>query len=134
MITYFFDVHSGGGSKEQWQHILIEAPQDVAELVFYNRFGHNPNRVTCTCCGPDYSIYEHESLEQATAYHRNCFYDKESRDYLEELDPQKEGYGLSYVTLTDYLGRDDVLFISKYDIESHETLGELPAQGYVWAG
>jgi len=50
------DMHSGGDLKEKWQYIYIEAPEEEAKVIFYNRFGHNPNRVTCTCCGKDYSI------------------------------------------------------------------------------
>ena len=58
--TEFNDCHSGGGTKEQWEKIFIEAPKDEAVTVFYNRFGHNPRRVSCTCCGPDYCIWEEE--------------------------------------------------------------------------
>ena len=74
MWTQFWDMHSGGGQKEDVAMIFIEAPEDEAKLVFYNRFGHNPERVTCTCCGSDYSISESESLEQLTGFHRNCKY------------------------------------------------------------
>ena len=71
--THFHDMHSGGGLKiEPYSHIFIEAPQEEAELVFYNRFGRNPHRVTCSCCGEDYSVSEETTLEQATAYHRGC--------------------------------------------------------------
>jgi hypothetical protein len=70
--THFMDMHSGGGQKEKYAHIYIEAPEDEAKIVFYNRFGHNPERVTCTCCGGDYSISEYPSLKQATAYNRGC--------------------------------------------------------------
>lgn len=73
MWTLFWDMHSGGGAKEKnYDKIYIEAPEDEAIVVFYNMFGHNPNRVSCTCCGEDYSISESETLEQASAYHRNC--------------------------------------------------------------
>ena len=53
------DMHSGGKCKEEpFEHIYIEAPQEEAELIFFNRYGHNPNRVSCTCCGEDYNISE----------------------------------------------------------------------------
>jgi hypothetical protein len=74
MWTEFIDMHSGGGQKEGFSHCFIEAPENEAKVIFYNRFGHNPERVTCTCCGGDYSIIEYETLEQATAYERNCEY------------------------------------------------------------
>lgn len=73
MWTRFMDMHSGGGLKEYpYEYIYIEAPEDEAKIIFYNRFGHNPGRVTCTCCGEDYSVSEEELLEQATAFERNC--------------------------------------------------------------
>lgn len=70
--THFWDMNSGGGSKETWQHIYIEAAEAEAKVIFYNRFGHNPERVSCTCCGEDYSISEGPSLAQLTGYHRHC--------------------------------------------------------------
>lgn len=57
--TQFWDMHSGGGLKEEpYNMIYIEAPEDVAKTIFFNKFGHNPERVSCTCCGDDYGIYE----------------------------------------------------------------------------
>lgn len=72
MWTLFWDMNSGGGRKEKWPQIYIEAPEDEAKVIFYNRFGHNPERVTCTCCGQDYSISSDRSLEQLSAFHRGC--------------------------------------------------------------
>lgn len=64
MWTEFMDMHSGGGTKEEpYEYIFIEAPREEAIIIFYNRFGHNPERVTCTCCGDDYSITEYETLK-----------------------------------------------------------------------
>lgn len=72
MFTRFMDMHSGGSQKEKFAYCYIEAPEDVARVVFHNRFGHDPENVTCSCCGDDYSIAESETLEEATAYERNC--------------------------------------------------------------
>lgn len=69
--TQFWDMSSGGGQKEPWHYIYIEAPEDEAKRVFFAKFGHDPQRVSCTCCGEDYSISESETLEEATEYHRN---------------------------------------------------------------
>lgn len=91
--TQFMDMHSGGGAKV-WrrpdgsffdggrftdanegtpiEYIYIEAPEEEAVLIFYNRFGHSPSRVTCTCCGDDYSLSTEPTLARLTAYHRNC--------------------------------------------------------------
>lgn len=152
--THFWDMSSGGGDKEDWSHIFIEAPREKAEIIFYNRFGHNPNRVTCTCCGPDYSINEEVSLEKATAWHRGCMYGYEDKagnlipkekawipgkgvikevakeGYLERPDP-KQTYR-SYQPLEEYLSSGDVLVIRAEEIKESERLGDLPEQGYVW--
>jgi hypothetical protein len=66
-------MHSGGGLKESPYHfIYIEAPEKEACVIFYNRFGHSPSRVSCTCCGDDYSVSENKSLAQLTGFHRGC--------------------------------------------------------------
>lgn len=83
--TTLWDMHSGGGTKEPpYEEFYIEAPVKEAKSIFYARFGHSPDRVSCTCCGPDYSVYEHESLEQASGYHRGCasgyFYEDDSTE------------------------------------------------------
>jgi hypothetical protein len=67
MWTVFLDMHCGGDCKEDASLIFIEAGIEEAKVVFYNMFHHNPERVSCTCCGPDYAIDEWESLERATA-------------------------------------------------------------------
>jgi hypothetical protein len=86
MWTSFFDMSSGGGSKEDWNYILIELPQDQAEVYFYNRFGHNPHRISCTCCGSDYSVHEYETLEDAlkaySGHYTNLIISKD------EIDPE----------------------------------------------
>src|SRR4051812_22539864 len=79
--TRFMDMHSGGGVKEApYQVIYIEAPLPEAEVIFFNRFGHNPQRVTCTCCGSDYSISEDDTLAQASGYDRGCQHLETPRD------------------------------------------------------
>lgn len=128
--TSFWDMHSGGGQKENWSKIFIEAPEEEAEVIFQNKFGHNPHRVTCTCCGPDYSIDEHETLEQATGYHRGCAYGKDDEEgYIEK--PSGESWR-KYMTLEEYLSTGDALAIYEKDILPDERIGELREQGYVW--
>lgn len=154
--THFWDMHSGGGQKEKWAHIFIEAPIQEAIVIFYNRFGHNPSRVTCTCCGEDYAISEEKTLEQATAYERGCMWgyrDSEGNQvsegeahvgkgvkrklkdgyfsgYLEQGDP-KCSYK-KYRTLDEYLQKESVHIIYAIDIEDEERIGDVPQQGYVW--
>lgn len=102
--TRFFDLASGGGDKEDFELIYIQAPRDEAQLIFYNRFGHNPERVSCTCCGPDYSFRELEPGEEPT----------------EDME-------------TGWISqRDRALVIPAHMIEPHEREGTIPPSGYVW--
>ena len=74
--TSFWDMHSGGSQKEPYHHIFIEAPERVARAYFIGHFGHDPDHVTCNCCGPDYSVDSDNdkprSLLETTGFHRNC--------------------------------------------------------------
>ena len=110
MWTEFWDMHSGGSQKEKWHYIYIEVAQEKAEKVFYNRFNHNPNRVSCTCCGEDYSISESKTIEEATEYQRNgC-------------------------TVDEFKQREDVLIVFESEIAPEELEGEVPDQGFIWCG
>lgn len=158
MWTHFCDMNSGGGTKEEpYDHIYIEAPRDEARLIFYNRFGHDPERISCTCCGEDYSIVEQKSLRQLTGFHRGCRYletprgkdgsytrpkDPQFEDhyYLEEGEDPPKGYKLDgsfpkmrkYMTLEKYLKQKNVLVIYEQDIKQHERVGEIPESGWVY--
>jgi hypothetical protein len=128
--TLFWDMHSGGGLKEEWAKIYIEAPMEEAKVIFYNRFGHNPERITCSCCGPDYSIAENETLKEASAYHRGCLYDRVEKKWIEKWE--RGGFYSRYVPLEEYVKQSDVLIIYDKDIQPYERLGSVPRQGYVW--
>lgn len=131
MWTRFWDMHSGGGLKEKWAYIYIEAPEDEAKVIFYNRFGHNPQRVTCTCCGEDYAIDESFTLEQASGYHRGCAHS--DGKYIEE--PNEYGRVKNEFTPFDEWFAnppEDVLILEADDIRDEERLGTVPDQGYVW--
>lgn len=109
MWTKFWDMNSGGGLKESpYGLIYIEAPEQEAKSVFHARFGHNPERVTCTCCGEDYSISEYETLDEATKYHRKS------------------------QTLNAYLTHQDILILYAKGITPQEKTTEVPEEGYVW--
>ena len=130
--TRFMDMHSGGDTKlPPYEYIYIEAPETEAITIFFNRFGHNPSRVTCTCCGDDYSINEEENLQQATAFERGCN-DKDGK-YIEE--PRTSEYSdhvWKHTSLEDYLKKETVLVIRKEWIRPEERKGSVPSQGYVW--
>lgn len=148
--TLFWDMYSGGGCKEEpYDKIYIEAPEADARCVFWNRFEHNPERVTCTCCGDDYSIGEEPTLEQISAFHRNCQWfgppDMPERNadgrYFEDGEAVPDGWtssGLNpfrdYETMEQYLKRETVLVIRADEITLEQRVAEIPDQGYVWAG
>jgi len=115
----------------------------------------NPNRVTCTCCGEDYSVSEHENLEQATAYERECrsaWFDKHGKEIPQEeawvpgkgcvdgaygkyVEEQRVEYSHDpYRTLEEYLKDPSALFIFAKDIKPSEQKGQLRKEGYVWLG
>lgn len=138
--TRFMDMHSGGGMKESpYEYIYIEAPEEEACVIFYNRFGHDPDRVTCTCCGSDYSIDEEENLKEATAYERGCAFFPEEDRYVEmdedlPVGVRVRGRFKHYCTLEDYIKLPHVLVIPKEEILPKERVGEIPDSGYMWMG
>ena len=128
--TQFMDMHSGGRCKEEpYEFIYIEAPESEARIIFYNRFGHSPSRVSCTCCGEDYSVSE-GTLDQISAYFRGCRYEENERRYVEK--PNSERWSREYTRLADYLQSPNVLAIPVFQIKREERLGSVPEQGYVW--
>jgi len=152
------DMHSGGGTKEAWEYIYIEAPEEEAKLIFYNMFGHSPERVSCTCCGEDYSISDYPSLKGASAYDRNCraietkrgddpiLKAREGGCYLEENEVPPDGYTVSssprfreYVPFDEWLTHagettytESFRLINEADIQPKLRQGIVPEQGYVW--
>lgn len=132
MWTRFMDMHSGGSTKEEpYQYIFIEAPEEEAKIIFFNRFGHNPERVTCTCCGDDYSISDAPTLEEATGFDRGCHYDKKEERYVERSSEDRFSLN-KYQALDEYLKRDDILIVRQSEIKPEQRKGEVPRQGYVW--
>lgn len=129
--TRFMDMHSGGGCKEPpYEHIFIEAPEGEARVIFFNRFQHSPSRVSCTCCGEDYSVSESSNLEQATGYDRNCYYNEATGQYEERRTDRS--YRTEYIPLETYLARPTVLVIPTGNIKDEERRGSVPVQGYTW--
>ena len=112
MWTRFMDMHSGGGRKLQWSSIMIEAPEAEAIEVFRNRFGRDPLKITCHCCGEDYSVSEYETLEEATAFGRGCKPTK-GEGWVEEWCGRVYR---PYLTLDEHLAQGDVLVIRADEI------------------
>lgn len=131
MWTLFWDMHSGGGTKEgDYDKIYIEAPKKEAVNIFYRKFHHSPFRVSCTCCGEDYTLSESKSLEDASAYHRDCKFDKETDGYTEESEGKSYSH---YKTIEEYCNLPNVLIIRKEDITDREREEvDIPEEGYVW--
>jgi hypothetical protein len=67
MWTFFFDMHSGGSAKTDYDHIFIQAEStDKAIEIFEDCFGFSPLSISCDCCGNDYSISSEDTLDKAT--------------------------------------------------------------------
>lgn len=131
--THFYDMHSGGSLKvKPFGHIFIQAPFNEAKSIFYARFERNPDRVTCTCCGADYSIDEATDLYQATAFERGCNYDSTQRKWVERSSGKSYSFH-PYMTLDEYVAKSaTTLFISRQEIRDDERTREVPRHGYVW--
>lgn len=89
MWTKFFDMSSGGGTKvfidgKGKDYIFIELPEADAISYFEQRFGRDPNNVTCNCCGEDYSINGYKTLEDATRYNRQDWRTNEFHSTVDE--------------------------------------------------
>lgn len=104
-VTRFMDMHSGGKSKTPFTHIYIDQPLKEAIKIFKETFDHDPNNVTCPCCGEDFVYEEYDSLEEATAYDRECKWDQIKQIY---------DYDTAEVSLEEYFsGENKVIFITE---------------------
>ena len=143
--TLFWDMHSGGGQKDKFTQCFIQAPREEAVSIFIAKFGHDPRNVTCPTCGEDYSINEFDSLEEATAYHRDCNYAKRRETnkktgrvryyslYLEDGESAPKGFELDEfkserktVPLKKYLRNKEVKVVRKKDIKDAERTAYKP--------
>jgi hypothetical protein len=102
-VTRFMDMHSGGKLKTPFTHIYVDAPLDEALNIFKDTFKHDPDNITCKCCGEDFVYEEYKSLEEASAYDRGCQWD----NYDYDLTTAK-------LTLEHYFSGDNkVIFITE---------------------
>lgn len=114
MWISYYDMHSGGSRKLDWEVIFIEADsEEEANNLFVSLFGRHPDNVTCDYCGNDYSVDECETLEQATAFYRGCAWDKQNKLYIEE--PSSRPWSKQYQTLEEYKKSELVHFVPKED-------------------
>ena len=104
-ITRFMDMHSGGKLKTPFTHIYVDAPLDKAIDIFKDTFKRDPDNITCKCCGEDFVYEEYSSLEDATAYDRECKWDSIKQIY---------DYNTAEVSMEEYFsGKNKVLFITE---------------------
>jgi hypothetical protein len=69
--TKFMDMHSGGGTKTDYESIYIEAGSKGEAIdVFEEVFDQHPYEVACGCCGENFSVSSYETLKEATKYER----------------------------------------------------------------
>ena len=100
--TAFVDLHSGGKRKEDFRACYIQAPEEEAINIFYNKFGRDPRGLTCFCCGNDYNIDESDTLVEATASLRGC------------------AKSNSYISLEKYKQQTDVVVITDQNIKDED--------------
>lgn len=122
MWTHFWDMHSGGGQKLDWGHIYIEAPEDEARRIFFAKFHRDPDCVTCTCCGPDYSVSEYETIDEATEFQRGDLVDNGKGGYENKIRD----------TVEQYIKNPNVKVVFVLDITDEERGTEYRRRGYVW--
>lgn len=122
--TLFWDMNSGGKQKEDFKYCYIQAKEEKAISIFYSRFGHDPNNVTCSCCGEDYYVSIHRTLSEASGFHRGCAWDSKKEIYVDK--PDKGKYSKKYIPLREYRKQEDVLIIPKKDIKEKERHVEVP--------
>lgn len=84
MWTQFMDMHSGGGSKTDFEYIYIEADEEQATNVFGHMFDQHPSSVACHCCGNNFSVTCAETLEEVTEYQRGWFKKQSVEDYIQD--------------------------------------------------
>lgn len=105
--TLFKDSFSGGAlTNPPYEYIYVEAPEEEARVVFEREFTH-PDNATCPCCGPDYMVDEQPTLEQLSAFERGCYWDSETKSYLEVA---RDDYRPLF-SLDDWIRRPDVMVI-----------------------
>jgi len=103
LVTRFMDMHSGGSLKTPYTHIYIDEPLGEAVRTFKELFKHDPDNITCKCCGEDFVYDEYDSLEEATAYDRGCEW--EGNHYDEKT---------AKITVEEYFsGRNKAIFITE---------------------
>lgn len=94
-VTRFMDMHSGGHLKTPYTHIYIDEPLGEAVRTFRDLFRHDPDNITCKCCGKDFFYEEYSSLEEATAHDRECLW-----------SGKKYNLKTARISVDDYFGAD----------------------------
>lgn len=70
--TSFFDMCSGGDRKTPYSVIIFPGGYAEAVARFREEFERDPENVTCDCCGSDYCIETHDTLEEARRAYGHC--------------------------------------------------------------
>ena len=122
MIVKFYDMNSGGRLSTEYKVILISCnDESEARSIFTDRFGLDSRNVSCSCCGPDFSVTTYSSLEGATAIDRMCQMSEDWEDFTEKPSTDEDAERFSkfskYVTFSEFLElSEDVLVIKVVDI------------------
>lgn len=71
--TSFFDTSSGGYEKTPHSIIAVEGSESVARERFEAIFEVDSHGCACDCCGSDFGVDEHESLEALLELYPKAF-------------------------------------------------------------
>lgn len=113
LVTSFWDMHTRGYSKTDFDLWIIEAAEDEARSVFYARTGRNPDAVSCTCCGQDFCVTEEQNDDETFS----------TADEVRDLHVQKKYHKL-----------EEICIIRHHEIEDEDRHLDIPVQGFVWQG
>lgn len=62
--TRFYDMHSGGSPKSQFDYIFVEAAEDDARDLVSEALSVDAWGIACDCCGANFSAMEDPTLTE----------------------------------------------------------------------
>ena len=115
--TTFWDMHSGGSTKTDYDLIFIEAPMTEAIEIFEEKFNQYPHDVACQCCGENFSISSDKNLAQATGFHRRGEYQYHDKDG--NIIPKDKAWVMGRGTIAEvcwegYVDVEDTIPLEEY--------------------
>lgn len=113
---------------DKYDYIYVECAKFIdAANTFHNNFGFDPESICDECGEHHFDVWPWDTIGQATAKARGCYYDEGTGYFLEmPANPDEEE---SYITLDEFKKLEWILFIAidkKY-------AGQFCVQCYNWS-